>query len=708
MKSIKLVSLATFFALVLTFQHFAFAEVESPKFSTPPKYTSGQATQGKAVYDQYCGVTCHGGDLKSGFGPPLVGDAFYGVWGGRSVAELLQYLEAEMPVGAPGILSNEQYRQVLAYMFQVTGIPAGSEELSSDPDQLDVTHLPIPPGGLFPEEIVDIPPPPNPRANPLDKITKVTDGMLAKSPVEDWLMWRRTYDAHGFSPLKQITTDNVNDLKVVWTWTMPSGRNISTPLVHDGVLFMYGAGSMVYAFDAETGDLLWRYERKNKSSSTRYFGPRAISIYADRIILTADDGNIVALDVKTGTVAWDRSVLSSTTLWFSGGPLIVDEKILLGTATASAPGKNFILALDAHTGDEIWRFYTIPQDGELGGDSWNGISEEERQGSSIWVPASYDPESKLVFFGTGNTYRPSLLRELAEGASSNDGLFTNSTLAFDVDTGKLAWHFQHLRNDQWNYDWSFERTIMSLPVNGTNKKVVVTGGKQAIFEAMQVSNGAYQFSIETGLQNVITSIDPKTGAKSISPDAMIDIDKTTFVCPDSLGNRNWQPTSFNPETNILFTPFRESCMKIRTPLRPNYERHDDFGQRPFPRPDSDGNFGGLRAVNLESRETLWTVRRRATFGSGVLATAGGLVFFGTRDRVFSAHHQLDGRELWRIRLNGVPSGAPISFMVAGKQYIAITTGDSSGFGHYHFGENGQNPNTNKATIWVFELRDSRS
>ena len=438
-----------------------------------------------------------------------------------------------------------------------------------------------------------------------------------------------------------------------------------------------------------------------------YYGPRAISIYADRIILTADGGNIVALNVRTGAVVWDRSNLISTPFWFSGGPLIADGKILLGTTTASDPGKNFIVALDAHTGDEIWRFYTIRQDGELGGDSWNGVSAEERQGAGVWVPASYDPESKLVFFGTGNTYRPSLLRELAEGASSNDGLFTNSTLALDVDTGKLVWHFQHLANDQWNYDWAFERTIMTLPVNGTNKKVVVTGGKQAIFEAMQVSNGAYQFSIHTGLQDVVTAIDPKTGAKTISPHAMVDFDKPIFVCPDSFGNRNWQPTSFNPETKILFTPFRESCMKIRSPLMPNYDRIDDFGQRPFPRPDSDGNFGGLRAVNLESRETLWTVRRRATFGSGVLATAGELVFFGTRDRVFSAHHQLDGRELWRIRLNGVPSGAPISFMVAGKQYIAITTGDSSGFGHYHFGESDQNPGKNSATIWVFELRDSR-
>ena len=697
MKIILVITLAIVFALQI------------PAFALDtdlPGYTSEQARQGKAVYQQSCEL-CHGVNLNDGSSPPITGDLFYSIWGGRSVGELLQYLETEMPTGSPGTLDSKQYRQVLAYMFQVSGFPARDGELSLDQDEHNAVRLPIPSGGRVSADVVAIPPPPNPRANPLDKITAVSSQTLAEAPAGDWLMWRRTYDAKGFSPLKNINVKNVTDLKVAWTWTMPGGRNISTPLVHDGVMFMYGAGSLVYAFDAVTGDILWRYERERNWNSQRAFGPRAISIYNDNIILTTDDGNIVALNVKTGEVVWDRSVLSDATPWFSGGTLVADEKILVGTASSNASGMNFIAALDVHTGDELWRFHTIPQDGQRGGDSWNGVAAEQRQGASVWVPGSYDPEAKLAFFGTGNTYRPQLLRILSEGASSNDGLYTNSTLALDIDTGKLIWHFQHLPNDQWNYDWAFERTVVTLPVNGVDKKIVITGGKQAIYEAMQVSNGEYQFSIDTGLQNVIERIDPITGSKKIAADALPEINQTRFVCPDSLGARNWQPTSFNTETNTLFTPYREACMKMRSPLLPGDTPHGNFGQKPYPRPDSDGNFAGLRAINVRSQEIVWSTRKRAELSTGILATAGGLIFSGSRDRVFSACDQFDGTELWQARLNGVPSGGPISFMIEGKQYIAVTTGDSEGFGEYNFGEGDQNPKRSSATIWVFALREPR-
>ena len=690
-------TLATAMSLFLAYQSLAFSSDTGL-----PIYKAEQAKQGKAVYKQSCEL-CHGEKLNDGSSVPITGDAFYSLWGGRTVGELLQYIETEMPTGSPGSLRTEEYRQVLAYMFEVSGFPAGNEELAKNLDEYDPVRLPVPKGGRVSAEFVVIPPPPNPRANPLERISTVSAEMLVEAPANDWLLWRRTYDAKGFSPLTNVNVENVKNLQVAWAWTMPAGRNISTPLVHDGVMFMYGAGSLVYAFDARTGDILWRYEREKKWSTARSFGPRSISIYENFIFLTTDDGNVVALDVKTGKVVWDKSVLNSETLWFSGGTLVVDGKILIGTTTASASGLNYISALDVHNGNELWRFYTIAQDDELGGDTWNGVPAEERQGASVWIPGSYDPESNLAFFGTGNTYRPQLLSSLAEGASSNDGLFTNSTLALDADTGNLAWYFQHLPNDQWNYDWAFERTILTLPVNGSDKKVVVTGGKQAIFEVLQVNDGRYQFSLDTGLQNVIEGIDPLTGAKTIAADVYPVANQTRFVCPDSLGARNWQPTSFNSKTGTLFTPYREACMKIRSPILPGDTPHGDFGQKPHPRPDSDGNFAGLRAIDLENRKILWSTRQRAELSTGVLATAGGLVFAGSRDRMFTVHDQSDGTDLWQVRLNGVPSGGPISFMVGDTQYIAVTTGDSEGFGEYNLGEGGQNPKQSSATIWVFAI-----
>ena len=673
--------------------------------SYSPAYTLEQAVQGKTVYKKSCQL-CHGQNLNDGSSVPIIGEVFYSVWGGRPVHELLQYLETDMPVGSPGTLSKLEYKQLLAYMFHVNGFPAGEKELLSDQSEYNTPIIPLPEGGRVSADIVYIPPPPNPRVNPLDSITKVDTEMLTRPPEKDWLMWRRTYDAKGFSPLKNINVNNVTDLKLTWAWAMPPGRNISTPLVHDGVLFMYGFGSIVHALDAETGDILWRYQKKKTWSSSRSFGPRAIAIYMDSIILTTDDGHIVALDVKTGKVNWDKPVLSEGGFWFSGGPLIADQKIVIGTTTASGSGLNYVAAFDVNTGGELWRFYTIAQEGERG-NSWNGVAADLRQGASVWIPASYDPDSRLVFFGTGNTYRPQLLSDLSEGSANNDGLYTNSTLALDIDSGELVWYFQHLPNDQWNYDWAFERTITTLRIDGVDKKVAITGGKQAIFEVLQLDNGKYQFSIDTGLQNVIKKIDPLTGEKKIAPGVLPQANQTRFVCPDSLGSRNWQATSFNSETNILFTPYREACMKIRSPMLPGDTPHGHFGQKPYPRPDSDGNFAGLRAINLKTREVIWSTRKRAELSTNLLATAGGLIFSGARDRIFSAYAQSDGKELWRVRLNGVPSGGPVSFMVNNKQYIAVSTGDSEGLGEYNLGDGDQNPKQSIATIWVFQLRDTR-
>ena len=194
-----------------------------------PGYTSEQARQGRIVYQRSCEL-CHGANLTDGSSPPIAGDLFYSIWGGRSAGELLRYIETEMPTGSPGTLDSKQYRQVLAYMFKVSGFPARDGELPLNQDEYDAVRLPIPSGGRLSADIVVIPPPPNPPADPLDKITMVSNQILAQAPAGDWLMWRRTYDAKGFSPLDNINVNNVTDLKVAWTWTMPGGRNISTPL----------------------------------------------------------------------------------------------------------------------------------------------------------------------------------------------------------------------------------------------------------------------------------------------------------------------------------------------------------------------------------------------------------------------------------------------------------------------------------------------
>jgi alcohol dehydrogenase (cytochrome c) len=471
-------------------------------------------------------------------------------------------------------------------------------------------------------------------------------------------------------------------------------------------MFMYGAGSNVYAFNAQTGDLLWRYQ---PALQPRPFGPRAISIYKELIILTTDHGHVVALAAKTGEVLWDNPILASEKLngsstlpiYFSAGTLVADGKVLVSTSTAERYGGNFIAALDAETGEETWRFYTAQPPDEIH-DTWNRISIEQRQGAGMYVPASYDPSLQQLLLSTGNSYNAQALREPRYGPSSNDALHTNSTLAIDIKTGKLAWSFQHLRNDQWNYDWAYERIITSLPGSASDQKVVLASGKQAIFEALSINDGGYQFSIDVGLQNGIKAIDPLTGEKEISAEAFPSPEEMRLACPDTNGAKTWRPAVLNPDTNVLYIPFREACMEIGPP-RSGYDVYSGYGRKTVPRPDSDGYFGGLLALDLTARKPLWTHRKRAIPSTGVLGTGGNLLFYGSSDRVFSAHDISNGNELWRARLNGIPSGAPISFSIADKQYIAVTVGDRNEVYRLDPQEADKNPRNISATIWVFRL-----
>ncbi len=490
------------------------------------------------------------------------------------------------------------------------------------------------------------------------------------------------------------------------SWSLPPGPNTATPLVHDGVLFVQGYGDIVEALDAASGDLLWHFQRPLPEGA-RPAVKKDIAIYGNKIYAATSDVHMLALDAKTGKLIWDKTLGESKTgMQLTGGPLVARGKVMIGTG-GQQPGGNFIIALDAETGVEAWRFRTIPLPNEPGGNTWNGLPTEKRSGASSWVPGSYDPDLNLAYFGVAQTYDTGPLRIASkEPGITNDALYTDSTLAINPDTGKLVWHFQHVANDQWDYDWVFERTLVRLPVNGQTKTLSVTAGKIAIYDAVEAATGKYVFSVDLGLQNVITAIDPKTGAKTINPALVPGDGEAKIVCPHAGGARSWIPSAYNPETKTLYSPLVESCMDL-TPVGKGERGFLTTGVRPSLRPrlDSDGNYGRVQATNLETRKTVWIQRQRAPETSGILATAGGLVFSGSIDRWFSARNDSTGAELWRARLNDVPGSAPISFAVNGKQYIALTVGNGSAHAATwpSLVPEIQNPPGRGGTLWLFEL-----
>ena len=669
----------------------------------PATYTAEQADAGFAAYAQHC-ASCHGANLDDGpFAPPLRGSVFRETWLPRSVEALFTLTSTTMPEDRPGVLDDATVTELVALMLQENGVAASGAALPADPELLAglAPGWSSAGGGLSPGAA--LPPWPAP-FNPLDGMQPVTDEALHDPPDGDWLLWRRTYGAYGFSPLDRIDTGNVADLRVAWSWALPLGPNESTPIVRDGVLFVHGYGDRVQALDAARGDFLWEYQRRlprGVSPSLK----RGMSIYGNRLFVPTSDAHVVALDAKTGDVLWDRQVGDlDAGLRMTGGTLVARGMVMVGTM-GRHEGGNYVVALDAETGEEAWRFGTIPAPDDVGGHTWNGIPHAARNGASVWVPGSYDPVNNLALFGTGNTYDTAPLRDpVGPPGTNNDGLYLDTTLALDPDTGELAWHFQHQANGQWDLDWAFERQIAELPVDGEPTSVVVTIGKQAIFDLVETATGRYISSLDLGLQTGITAIDPGTGRKTQDPLLIPGDGETKRLCPHVGGGRSWAPTAYDPRTHIAYVPIIEACMDL-VPVGEGERGSLSTGVRwtVRPRPESDGQYGRLEAVNLATGETAWIARQRAPQTTGALVTGGGLVFAGSLDRRISAYDAANGDRLWATRLSEVPNAPPITYAVDGRQYVAVIVG-SGGYltrAYSVLAPEIRNPPDRGAALWVF-------
>lgn len=535
---------------------------------------------------------------------------------------------------------------------------------------------------------------------PLDRMTPVTEAMLRNPPPGDWLHWRRTYDGWGYSPLNQINRNTVKDLKVAWTWSLnssPGAVNEFTPLVHDGVMFMWNFGETIQALDAKTGTLLWQYAHRLPADYPSLPGffrtKRNLAIGGNKLIVPTIDMHVIALDIKTGTKVWDVVTDDYKSLrTYNSGPLVIKDKVLVGAGNCSPghtnstgplqgvfpPGGCFITGHDLETGKELWRFNTIAHADEPGGDTWNNLPDDKRGGGAIWVAGQYDPELNLTYWGTGS---PSPWSPVTRGTFDAKGLYMNSTLALNPDTGKLVWHYQHIGADPYDQDYAFERILVPVTIDGRTRKAVLTAGKPGIIEALDAATGQFLFARDPGAQNVATAIDPVTGVKTLLP---FPVPAGVTRCPGNMGARNFPAGAYSPSTHRYYLPIVDTCMGKQgdTPAR-------------------------FLALGLTTLEFAWDIKTRVPQSSAALTTAGGLLFSATPDRYFRALDDRTGKVLWESpRLNDIPNAFPISYMVDGKQYIAMPVGNTGLQGNTALGtapELGAVRGASSSILWVWQL-----
>lgn len=528
----------------------------------------------------------------------------------------------------------------------------------------------------------------------------VTQSMLENPDSADWLMINRTLDEQRFSPLDQINRSNAGGLALAWSRGLPQGTQESTPLVYQGVMYVIAPGASVLALNAVNGDLIWEYSRdypKDMAAAIRspnLARSKSLAIFEDKIYFSSPDGFILALDARTGKPVWETKAHDyHDKTEHTGGVIVADGKVISNRACETRTGC-FISAHDAKTGALVWKFFTTAGPDDPGGDTWGKMDGEARVASSWGLPGSYDPVRKIVYWAIANPKPYTRLKRhgsadaIARDAPSE--LYSNSTVALEVGTGKLVWHYQHLPGDDWDADHIHERTLLRAKISPDPKFVkwispkIKPGEERDIVVAVAEAGG--MFVLERGTGEFLwatpfpydspdlnmSHIDVATGRTSINWDKVFKKDgDRSIMCYHN--TRSWWSTSYSPKTNSLYVPFHDACLDM-TAVNANPL---GFGpRRGIRRPGVPENaYSGMMKIDLSTGEMKRLLTQAAPGNGSALATAGDLVFWGDLNRRFRALDAETGKVLWEIPLGGMIMASTISYAVEGRQYVMVFTGE---------------------------------
>ncbi|MFZ1431030.1 MAG: PQQ-dependent dehydrogenase, methanol/ethanol family [Geminicoccaceae bacterium] len=533
--------------------------------------------------------------------------------------------------------------------------------------------------------------------------TEVTAQSLleAQGNVGEWLMYGRDYRNNRYSPLSQITPNNVTQLKPVFAYS--TGGKFAgleaTPLFHDGTLYFTGDYSRVFALDARTGTVRWYWEPKYEDGVEAVLccGPvnRGLAIQGDHVFVGTLDARLVALNIKDGSVAWEQKLEDWQKAYTStGAPLVVGDLVISGIGGAEYGVRGFVQAFKATTGEPVWKTFVIPGPGEPGNDTWPGDTWKTG-GASTWQTGAYDAETKTLLWGTGNPGPWN--SDLRKG----DNKWSCSLVAMDVETGKIKWAFQYTPNDAWDYDGNNAPTLLDLTIDGKPRKVAVQSNRNGFLYVLDRETGEFIFATPTieGI-NWTTGLDPTTGRPTID-EAMRPVSggaKVETVIPGLEGGTNWFPIAADPEKGIVYLNTNDWAMSLKAwkPEDVVYNAGQVYMGVDYQMYRHKEHTGFLKAFDVGNKKWLWELPSALPMFAGVLATKSGLLFTGDQLGFFQAVDAQTGKPLWRFQTGSGINASPITYELDGVQYVAILSGLGGDPGFYFSGPKG-------GMLWVFAV-----
>jgi len=503
----------------------------------------------------------------------------------------------------------------------------------------------------------------------------VTDQRLLDPEPENWLMYRRTYDGWGYSPLDQIDASTVGDLEPVWSFsTGVTEGHQAPPIVNDGIMFITTPGNQIFALDAATGDLIWRYRRTLPFDLMQLHPTnRGVALYGDKVYMATVDAVVVALDAATGEIVWETPVEDYRRGYYMTlAPLVAGGNVMVGVSGGEFGIRGFVMALDAESGEQAWKTYTIPAPGEAGNETWQEDTWQTG-GVPVWITGNYDPELNVAYWGTGNP------GPWVGDVRPGDNLYANSVIAMDVGTGEIRGHHQYHWNGSWDWDEVASPLLIDIQRDERTIKSLVHPGRNGYLWVLERSADGISFVEAQPFvqQNVFVSLDPTTGRPEYDLTAKPEIGKRALFCPSLSGGKNWPPAAYSPQTNYLYIPANNNLCTSMEGEEAVYRPGQRFTGAAMESVVSDGadHIGELQAWDMSTGERAWTHEFELHLWGPVLATGGGLVFTGgTSDRYFRAFDASSGELLWQQRTNSGVTAVPTSYEVNGVQYVAVQSG----------------------------------